>query len=275
MPTAEPDPYRKHRLTTPTDNYSAAKVSYDKALAESILDDTFYCHIAYFDPEDEVVRMVPRQYGRARTRNALYVHGPAAFEVAPPVDPPVEARFVHGSRLYRLVQHGKVEDVCVNVALVDALVPARSAANAVLSYRSVVVYGKARVVEDDPTGEKCRALETIANHIMPGYADGSRKASATELDHVGVIRIDFEHVSTKVRNNGPSPAEGDPEAVWEGVVPVRQVYGPPIRAPHVPAAVPVPDHVTRLTGARGANNLVVDPPRHSTRADRSAGAPTF
>ncbi|MEU7524366.1 pyridoxamine 5'-phosphate oxidase family protein [Saccharothrix sp. NPDC042600] len=275
MPTAEPDPYRKHRLTTPTDNYSAGKVSYDKALVESILDDTFYCHIAYSDPEEKAVRMVPRQYGRSRSGNALYVHGPGALEIAPPVEPPVEEQFIHGSRLYRLVQHGKVKDVCVNVAIVDALVPARAAANAVLSYRSVVIYGKARVVVEDESGEKRRALRTIANHIMPGYADGSRHPDEIELDHVGVIRIDFEHVSAKVRNNGPSSVKGDPATLWEGVVPVRQVYGPPIRAPHVPVTVPVPDHVKQLTGTRGAHNLVVDPPKHSGSVDRPAGAPTF
>jgi nitroimidazol reductase NimA-like FMN-containing flavoprotein (pyridoxamine 5'-phosphate oxidase superfamily) len=275
MSEVEGDPYRKHQLTTPSDNYSAGQVSYDKALVESILDDAFYCHIAYSDPEDKVVRAVPRQYGRSKTRNSPYVHGPGLLEIAPPVEPPVEPQLIHCSRLYRLVEKGKVKDVCVNVAVVDALVPARSAANAVLSYRSVVIYGKASVVlEKEPSREKSRALETIANHIMPGYANSSRPANTHELDHVGVIRIDFEHVSAKVRNNGPSMKDSDPRTYWEGVVPVRQVYGPPIRAPHVPDTVPVPDYVKQLTGSRGANNLVVTP-KHPAPAGRPAGAPTF
>ncbi|GAA1293926.1 pyridoxamine 5'-phosphate oxidase family protein [Saccharothrix xinjiangensis] len=267
-PGEENDPYRPHRLTKPSVNYSSGQVSYDKQVAESILDDTFHCQIAYFDPEEEVVRIVPRQYGRSRDGDFLYVHGPGDYPDQH-AEPPVE----HSSRLYRLVRSGKVRKVTVSVAIVDALVPAQAAPEAVLSYRSVVIFGRAcAVLEGGAGGEKCSALHTITNHIMPGYADHSRKADKEELGHVGVIRIDFEHVSSKVRNGGP-PASDDSSTHWAGVVPVRQVYGPPITAPDLRGRVPVPEYVKNLTGSRGAHELVVDPRKHSDEPRRLPGAP--
>nr|BFE98341.1 hypothetical protein GCM10020241_00170 [Streptoalloteichus tenebrarius] len=140
MTTAEPpaagcgDPYKRHPLTTPTPNYSAHLVKHRKALALSILDEGFYCHIGYFDPEANAVRVVPRQYGRSG--DSLYIHGPGPA-------PGSHLGDEHTSRLYRLIAQNRVSDVCVTVSLVDGLALARSAAHAALSYRSVVIYGKA------------------------------------------------------------------------------------------------------------------------------------
>lgn len=265
------DPYVPHRFTTPSKNYSSNKVSYRRDLAESILDSTFTCQIAYHDPEDKVVRIVTRQYGRSREGDSLYLHGAGLpldhdFEL-----PPEE---LHTSRLYRLVALGKVRDVTLNVSIVDALLPAQSAINAALSYRSVVIFGKASVVEEGGAdGEKCRALNTITEHIIPGYAARSRKANEQELDEVGIIRVDFEHVSAKMRNSGPPIETGLPH--WADTIPVRQVYGPPITAGHLKNQVPVPDYVATLTGVRGTHNVVTDQPKYDVVSERTPGAPAF
>jgi hypothetical protein len=74
-----------------------------------------------------------------------------------------------------------VKVVCVDVAIVDVLVPARTAASAVLSYRSVVIYGKVIVVLEDKWGKGPSAGDQ-RDHIMPGYAKGSR-APMTSRSH--------------------------------------------------------------------------------------------
>ncbi|HEX2283811.1 MAG TPA: pyridoxamine 5'-phosphate oxidase family protein, partial [Mycobacterium sp.] len=265
------DPYAPHNLTTPTPNYSAKLVKHDRALALSILREGFFCHIGFYDPEAKVVRVLPRQYGLAD--DALYLHGPAAFGATTAAEPPVE----HASRLYRLIALGHVKDVCATVSLVDALALSDAGVHSALSYRSVVVYGKASVVTDtSENGEVANALRTISNHIAPGYADAARPANQAERNYVGVIRIDFVHVSAKARTGGPTlddKAATGASQHWAGVVPIRQVYGPPITASGLKNSIPVPDYVTRLVGGRGATNVDVDPPRHTAEEPRPTGAP--
>ena len=56
-------------------------------------------------------------------------------------------------------------DVCVTVTLVDGLVLARLAFHHSISYRSVVIFGKARIVSDET--EKFNALRAFTEHLVP------------------------------------------------------------------------------------------------------------
>ncbi|MGW5053636.1 pyridoxamine 5'-phosphate oxidase family protein [Actinokineospora sp. NPDC004072] len=273
--TAEPpiyDPFRKHEWTTPTQNFSAKLVSYDPDVVLPIIDETFYCHIGYWEPDLKTVMVIPRQYGRKG--NSLYLHGPDLH-----THKLKDKDFTSESRLYRLIEAGRVQQVCATITLLDALALARSATHAAISYRSVVIYGSATAVTDD--AEKADALKVLCDHIAPGYSGQSRPSTAEERQAVGIIRIDFAHVSAKTRVGGPSSDDRkgheDPKDKWAGLVPVRPVYGPPITASYVPAGVAVPDYVRALTGIRGGNTLVVDPPVHSagesTQDERPPGAP--
>ncbi|OOK66645.1 pyridoxamine 5'-phosphate oxidase family protein [Mycobacterium kansasii] len=62
--------------------------------------------------------------------------------------------------------------VCVTATLVDGLVLARSAMHHSLNYRSVVVMGSARAVDDH--AEKLSALHALLDHIRPGRAADCR-----------------------------------------------------------------------------------------------------
>ncbi|WP_236723840.1 pyridoxamine 5'-phosphate oxidase family protein, partial [Mycobacterium avium] len=74
--------------------------------------------------------------------------------------------------------------VCVTVTLVDALVLARAAMHHSVNFRSVVVLGDARVV-DDPA-EKSRALSSLLDHIAPGRrGPGSRRRARARCDRAG------------------------------------------------------------------------------------------
>jgi hypothetical protein len=132
--------------------------------------------------------------------------------------------------------------VCVTVSLVDGLVLARSAVHHSLVYRSVVVVGSARLVQD--RHEKLRALDALLEHVAPGRAADSRPPNARELAATGVLALDLVEVSAKVRTGGPVD---DPEDLalphWAGVVPLSLAAGAPQPAANLDSDVPLPSYL--------------------------------
>src|SRR5436853_127391 len=69
--------------------------------------------------------------------------------------------------------------VCVTVTLVDAVVLARSQFHTSMNYRSVVVVGRARLIED--VDEKRRAMTCLVDHVAPGRSAEARPPTDAEL----------------------------------------------------------------------------------------------
>jgi hypothetical protein len=108
-----------------------------------------------------------------------------------------------------------------------------------MNYRSVVVLGVARLVEDPD--EHAHALDVVVDHVIPGRTAEVRASNAKELRGTAVLALGLHESSAKVRTGGPVD-EPDDLAVpgWGGVVPVRIVAGAPVADEHTPDAVPVP-----------------------------------
>jgi nitroimidazol reductase NimA-like FMN-containing flavoprotein (pyridoxamine 5'-phosphate oxidase superfamily) len=212
--------YRPTPRTTPTRYRERAH--YDRPTVHAILDEALICHLGYPGAGGPVV--LPTTH--ARLDETLYLHGSTG-------GPMLAARAAAPSGL----------PVCVTVTLVDGLVLARSAMHHSVNFRSVVVLGTARVV-DDPE-EKLRALRGLLDHIRPGRADDCRNPSARELAATGVLALDLTEVSAKVRADGPAD---DPEdralPHWAGVVPLRLIAGTPVPAGDLDPAIPVPSYLT-------------------------------
>ena len=124
----------------------ADRAVYDRETVYRILDEGFLCHAGFV--VDGPPFVIPTSYGRNDA--SLYIHGSAA------------------SRMLRQMQM-PVKDgapVCITVTLLDGLVLARSIFNHSMNYRSVVILGKATLV-DDPQ-EKLEALRILSEHILPG-----------------------------------------------------------------------------------------------------------
>ena len=169
---------------------------YDKAQVHAILDEGFVCHIGFVVDGQPFV--VPTGYGRVDER--LFIHGSSA------------------SRMLRKLDQGI--DLCLTVTLVDGLVLARSAFHHSVNYRSVVVLGKARTINDRE--EKQAALRAITNHIVPGRWEEIRQPDERELKATSVLSLDLEEVSAKVRTGPPIDDEEDYALpIWAGVVPLR------------------------------------------------------
>jgi hypothetical protein len=115
-------------------------------------------------------------------------------------------------------------DVCLTVTLIDGLVLARSAFHHSMNYRSVVAFGRARVVEDP--AEMIDALRHFTNHIVPGRWDEVRQPTELELNATTVIALHLENVSAKIRTGPPTDDDADLAVpVWAGVVPLSLIRG--------------------------------------------------
>jgi uncharacterized protein len=176
---------------------------YEREDIYRILDEGFLCHVGF--SVDGQPFVIPTSYGRKDAN--LYIHGSAA------------------SRMLRQMKDGV--SVCVTVTLLDGLVLARSIFNHSMNYRSVVVLGKAMLV-DDPE-EKLEALRILSEHIIPGRWDDVRQPNDRELKATSVLRLPIEEFSAKVRQG---PAIDDEEdysfPTWAGVVPLVTTIGDPI-----------------------------------------------
>ena len=115
-------------------------------------------------------------------------------------------------------------EACITVTLLDAYVLARSAFHHSMNYRSVIMFGKGEVVENQE--EKVAALKAFTEHFMPGRWDDVRKPSEKELYATSILKFRIEEASAKIRTG---PAVDDKEDyelnVWAGVLPVKTMFG--------------------------------------------------
>jgi uncharacterized protein len=195
----------------------AHRAVYDRETAYRILDEGFLCHVGFAVEGQPFV--IPTLYGRSG--DSLLVHGSAA------------------SRMLRQMKEGVA--VCVTVTLVDGLVMARSIFNQSMNYRSVVVLGKAMLV-DEPS-EKLEALRVLSEHIIPGRWADARPPNERELKQTSVLRVPMDEFSCKVRS-GPAIDDEEDYAfpAWAGVVQLEMKAGEPISDDRLMAGQRVPEY---------------------------------
>jgi uncharacterized protein len=191
---------------------------YDRETVYKILDTAFVCHVGF--SVDGQPYVIPTNFGR--TGDTLYLHGSAA------------------SRMLKSLSEGV--PVCVTVTHVDGLVLARSAFHHSVNYRSVVILGTARLVED--AAEKMEALRIFTEHVMKGRWDDVRQPTDQELKATTVLAVPLEEVSAKVRTGGPIDDEPDYTLpVWAGVLPLEVSVKQPVADPQRKNDPPVPDYL--------------------------------
>jgi len=200
----------------------ADRAVYDRETVYRILDEGFLCHVGFIVDGQPFV--IPTSYGRKDAN--LYIHGSAA------------------SRMLRQIRERV--PVCITVTLLDGLVLARSVFNHSMNYRSVVILGKATLV-DDPE-EKLAALRILSEHILPGRWDDSRQPNERELKATSVLRVPIEEFSAKVRVGPPLDDEEDYSfPTWAGVVPLEMVAGKPIDDARLLTGKDVPEYAKHYT----------------------------
>lgn len=159
---------------------------------------------------------------------------------------------LHGASKSRTLLHaGAGNPICVTVTHTDGIVLARSAFNHSINYRSAMIYGTGRLVADPD--EKLNALIRFTEKLLPGRWDDTRPMTAQELKATGVVAVEIDGASAKVRTGMPIDEPEDVDLpYWGGIIPVRQQLGDPVADSHVPADMPVPayllDYVARSRG---------------------------
>jgi len=133
--------------------------------------------------------------------------------------------------------------VCVTVTLVDGLVLARSVFEHSVNYRSVVVLGQARLIEEPDA--KLAALRSLTEQLVPGRWVDVRTPSRRELKATAVLALPIDEASAKVRSGPPSDGDGPDREwpAWCGEIPLRVVAQPPAPDPAGALDVPAPDYV--------------------------------
>lgn len=189
--------------------------SHERDVINEILDEGFICHVGFVVDGQPFV--IPTGY--ARVENSLIIHGSQA------------------SRMLRNL--GRGIDVCVTVTLIDGLVLARSAFHHSMNYRSVVIFGRAAVLENRE--KKLAALFALSEHMIPGRWDDVREPTEAELRQTTVLSLPITEASAKVRSGPPLDDEEDYDLnVWAGEVPVRLTANAPLADPRLADHVPLP-----------------------------------
>lgn len=192
---------------------------YEREAIDAILDEALIAHLGIVDEHGQPF-VVPVLH--ARDGEVVYCHGSL------------------GSRTMRALASGV--PACLTVSLIDGLVLARSAMHHSANYRSVMLLGRARAIEDE--GEKSRALEAVVEHIVPGRWRDVRPPSVKELAATAVLAIPIEEASAKVRTGGPLDDEEDYALeVWAGVIPLAASAGEPRPDERLLAGVTPPPYV--------------------------------
>lgn len=209
----EPEPSDRTKVRRLPD-----QADYDVEVIHAIVDEALVCHVGFI--HDGYTVVIPTIH--ARSGETLYFHGSPA------------------SRMVRTMKQGV--DVCVTMTLVDGLIIARAPFHSSLSYRSVVVFGTARPVDD--VAEKREAFRIITEHVAPGRWNDSRLPNDSETRRTSILAVPLAEASAKV---SVGPPEDDAEdydlPLWAGEVPFRTVAGPPTPDPALRGSVEIPSYL--------------------------------
>jgi nitroimidazol reductase NimA-like FMN-containing flavoprotein (pyridoxamine 5'-phosphate oxidase superfamily) len=184
----------------------AKRASYDEELVHSIIDEALICHVGTKLADKPMVQPTVHW----REGNRLFIHGHSK------------------NGLFMGLLAG--EEACITITLLDGLVLARSSFHHSANYRSVMIFSKATLIEDE--AEKSRLLDLMMKKITPDRFDEIRGPNPQELKATSVLAFDLKEVSAKVRTGPPVDDDEDYELpVWAGVVPLTLQRGEPIDDP--------------------------------------------
>ncbi len=190
---------------------------YDAETIYKILDAGFICHVGYVIEGQPYV--TPTSYWRRGDH--VYWHGS------------------HASRMLKQVAGAPV---CLTVTHVDGLVLARSGFHSSINYRSAMLFGTARTVDEEQ--DKLQALQDFAEHLYPGRWRELRAPTRKELRATTVVTMQIDEASAKIRTGPPIDDDDDYALpIWAGVVPLALTRGKPQDDGRLAAGVTLPRYL--------------------------------
>jgi nitroimidazol reductase NimA-like FMN-containing flavoprotein (pyridoxamine 5'-phosphate oxidase superfamily) len=196
--------------------------SYDRELIYGILDQAFVCAVGFI--VDGLPYVVPTNY--VRVGDKLFLHGSTA------------------SRLMRTLSSGA--PFCLSVTLLDGIVFSPTATGHSVNYRSVVVMGKAEVIE--PEEAKLAAMRDFVEYVLRGRWSNVRPPSEQELKGTMVLAVPLVEASAKVRTGfAVDDAKEYEGSGWTGVLPFQWTPGEPLPDPRGKPGIPLPASIARYS----------------------------
>ncbi len=206
---------------------------YDKTTVYDILDSAMVCHIAYVI--DGQPYCTPTSFWREGDH--LYWHGSSA------------------SRMLRA--EAASVPVCLTVTHVDAIVLARCGFNHSINYRSAMVFGTARLIEDE--AEKRAAADHFIDRLFPGRSKPIRPATTKEMKATAFLRMEIEQASAKIRNETMHDDEEDYAVpAWTALFPVRTVVGAAQECPRQMKGVTRPEGMSSYVAERSLDEIMLE-----------------
>ena len=149
------------------------------------------------------------------------------------------------------------EPACLTVTHLDSLVLARCGFNHSADYRSVMAYGKARLVDDQ--SEKEQALVMMVDRFFPGRTAQLRASAKQEIKATAVVYMDIEKASAKIRAKGVADDDEDYLLqIYAERLPVRMVLGAPEPCPKLMPGVERPATLAGYRVDRLLEDAVLD-----------------
>ena len=196
---------------------------YERELVYQILDQAFVCNVAFI--VDGLPCLVPTNY--VRVGDQLFLHGSTA------------------SRLMKTLSSGS--PFCLSVTLLDGIVCSPTATGHSVNYRSVVVMGKAEIVQGEEA--KLAAMRDFVEYVIRGRWDTVRPPSEQELKGTMVLAVPLVEASAKVRTGFAVDDEKEYAETngWTGVIPFTWTAGEPIPDARRKKEIAAPANIQRYS----------------------------
>ena len=113
--------------------------------------------------------------------------------------------YLHGSvRSRALEQLAGGQTVCVTVTLIDGLVYSRKAMNHSMNYRSAMVFGHSKLIEDADL--KFEIFDQMVQRYFPGRHVGEdyNPPTSDDLGVTSLVEVTIDEWSGKARRGGPT-----------------------------------------------------------------------
>lgn len=197
----------------------ADRANYDRETIYRILDEAFVCSVGFI--ADGLPFVVPTNY--VRVGDKLFLHGSPA------------------SRLMKTLASGA--PFCLTVTLLDGIVFAPSAIGHSVNYRSVVIMGKAEVIESSLA--KLQAMRDFVEYVIRGRWAQVRPPNENELKATMVLAVPLVEASAKIRTGfALDDNNQDYEtAAWTGVLPMKWAPQAPLDDPRSKHRIPAPANI--------------------------------
>ncbi|KAI0094881.1 hypothetical protein BDY19DRAFT_48794 [Irpex rosettiformis] len=218
------------------------RARYDEQTVYDILDTGLVAHVSFSThrddddhiDDDEWPTVIPMAY--TRIEHEIFLHGHLA------------------SRLLKALSEEGAK-ACITVTHVDGLVLALTPFHNSMNYRSVIVFGHARLIPDSEHERKIDALTAITNHPFRATSGDrwtdARPPSEADVKSTRVVSVPIEMASAKVRAGGPKDEKKDVEnedvigRYWTGVIKSKQGWEAIQPGPYNRVAEP-PQYVANL-----------------------------